>query len=86
MLFESKKIGRFSLSISFIEKEPKIIMELFSKMIIIEALIRPSGSIEYTAICDAFEERTEGCEFPRYYIDFKIDKKIIKYEIRRMDK
>ena len=85
MLFDNKKIGRFSLPISIVEQNPITIKKLFSEMIIVEALIRPSSEIEYTAICDKFEERTEGYGIPMYSIDFiKEDGKKINYDIRRV--
>lgn len=87
MIFSSKKIGRYSVSIDIIEKNPDIMKKLNSEMIIVEALIRPHGSVEYTAICDKFEDMTEGAEIPKYFIEFMAMKgKVINYNIRRLDK
>ena len=84
MLFESKKIGRYSVSIDIIEKNPNIMKKLNSELIIVEALIRPHGSVEYTAICDRFDDMTEGEEIPRYSIDFIMkEDKVRNYSIRR---
>jgi hypothetical protein len=64
-----KRIGRFAITSNIIEdpKNRNILSILFSKVIVVEAVMKfYNNSIEYTAMSEYFDEIEDGCK-PYWY-------------------
>ncbi len=73
-----RRIGQFSLDYSFIENEPEKVRELMGQCIIVRAeYMLNSDRIEYTALCDKFEEVEKGHGAPNYYLTIETGKLIL---------
>jgi hypothetical protein len=65
-----RRIGRFSVSEVLIEQEPELFKKhIMAQMIVVRAeMVYMSRTIEYTSICDLFEELPQGYVPPEYSI------------------
>jgi len=67
----SRKLGRFVVGHSVIEKSPDDVMRLMGRMIVVRAESRYDvGGVEYTAISDYFSDVPEGNVVPEYRFAF----------------
>lgn len=62
------RIGKFSIDVRMIEREPKVCMQVMGMCIVIRAedMSFVRKTIEYTAISDWFDEVPDGNIIPEY--------------------
>lgn len=72
-----RRIGTFELTDKILAECPEEVMKLFGSMVIVRAeAMFSSGSIQYVAYCDQFDEiHTVGFHLPRYLVQLDPDTK-----------
>ena len=68
----SRKVGRFVISLDLVKDKPMMIQEIMAKCIIVRCeLLAHMWSFEYHAICSQFTDISEGQTVPTYLWEFK---------------
>lgn len=69
MILNNRRIGKFSISIEVINENPKLILEVMSRVIVVKAeLIAYRDEVEYHGISQEFDTIARGSMIPEYKI------------------
>lgn len=63
-----RKLGRFSVSLAFLEMWKTAMLPLMAGVVVVDAKTRhDTRTVDYLAFCDAFEEIQEDSKAPKYH-------------------